>query len=125
MSEEVKLNRNSLWAILGMVLTSPLFFFFEEQGKAGIGRAAWICAGMFFIGMKMRWQYKDRAWFWITTACLFALHIPLILYVPWADRWIPAVAILPIGVLDLVIILGCIALVEKLMKRSDEACAPN
>ena len=118
MGEVVRLNRNSLWAIAGMVLTSPLFFFFEEQGKAATGRAAWICAGLIFIATKMRWQFRNRAWFWITIGCLLALHIPLILYVPWTGKWVPAIAILPIGVLDLVVILGSIALVERLMKDS-------
>jgi hypothetical protein len=118
MGEGVRVNRNSLWAIVGMVLTSPLFFFFVERGNAGTGRAAWICAGMFFIAIKMRWQLKNRAWFWILIACLLGVHLLLILYIPWADRWIPAVAILPIGVLDLLIILESIALVEKLAAGS-------
>jgi hypothetical protein len=28
----VRLNRNSLWTLAGMILTSPLFFFFVERG---------------------------------------------------------------------------------------------
>jgi hypothetical protein len=118
MGVDAKLNSNSLWAIAGMLLTSPLFFFFDQQGEPGTGRAAWICAGMFFIATKMRWRFRNHPWFWITIAGLLALHVPLILYVPWTNRWIPAVGILPIGVLDLAIILGCIALVEKLIKST-------
>lgn len=114
----VRLNRNSLWALAGMILTSPLFFFFVERGDAATGRAAWVCAGIFFIAAKMRWQFRSTAWFWITLTGLLALHVPLILYVPWTNGWIPAVAILPIGALDLAIILGSIALVQRMMTAS-------
>ena len=109
-----------------MVVTSPVFFFFAGQGKAGTGRAAWILAGMFFIDIKMRWRFRCRAWFWITIACLLALHVPFILYVLWTGRWIPAVAILPIGVLDLGVILGSITFAEKLASdSSDPGKAPD
>src|ERR1700723_694072 len=110
--------RNFLWAITVMALTSPLFFVFDNQGKPGTGRAAWICAGMFLVVMKVRWELKSRPWFWSTIVVLLTLHIPLILYVPWTSRWIPAAGILPIGVLDCAIILGSIALVEKMMKQA-------
>jgi hypothetical protein len=113
--------KNFFWAITAVVLTSPLFLLFDQQGKPGTGRAAWICAGMFLIAMKVRWELRSRPWFWIAVAVLLALHLPLILLVPWTSRWIPAVGILPIGILDLAIILGCIALVEKLVKSSQDS----
>jgi len=113
--------KNFFWALTALVLTSPLFFLFDQQGKPGTGRAAWICAGMFLIAMKVRWELRSCPWFWITIVALLALHSPLILLVPWTSRWIPAVGILPIGLLDLAVILGCIALVEKLVRGSPKA----
>ena len=80
---------------------------------------------MFFIAVKMRWQFKDRAWFWILLVFLLACHIPLILFVPWTDRWIPAVAILPIGLLDLLLILGSITLVERFTRGSPKSSDGN
>ncbi len=116
--------RNWLLAISAAVFTSPLFFFFDQQGRPGTGRAAWVCALVFVTVMKVRWELKSRPWFWITIAVLLVLHVPLIVLVPWTSRWIPAVGIVPLGVLDIAIILGCIALVERLMKRSDEVGSP-
>jgi hypothetical protein len=43
---------------------------------------------------------------WGIIASLAALHLPLILFVPWPIKWIPAIGILPIAVLDCLIILG-------------------
>jgi hypothetical protein len=120
MGEKYKGIRNFLWIVSAAVLTSPLFFFFNQQGKPGNGRAAWVCALVFLIVMKVRWELKGHPWFWITIVALLALHVPLIILVAWTSSWIPAVGIWPLAVLDCATILGCIALVEKLIKRSDE-----
>jgi hypothetical protein len=121
MEEKPRGIRNFLWVIIAAVLTSPLFFLFDQQGKPGTGRAAWICAFVFLVVLKVRWELRGRSWFWITIACLLALHVPLILDVPWTSRWIPAVGIFALAVLDCAIILGCIALVEKLMKGTADS----
>jgi hypothetical protein len=114
----LKLKRDYFWAIAVLLLTSPLYILFDQEGKPGTGRAAWVCAGMFVGAVKMRWYLRNRPWFWITIACLLALHVPLILCVPWTSRWVPAVVMLPIGLLDILIILACVASVEKLAKGS-------
>jgi hypothetical protein len=43
-----------------------------------------------------------------------AIHVPLILLVPWSSRWIPAIIKLPFCIVDLLLILGIISTVEKL-----------
>ena len=103
------------WAIAMVVLTSPLFFLFDSFGKPGNGRAAWIGAGVILIAMKMRWELRKHAWFWLTILCIVGVHVPLVLFVPWTSRWIPAMGILPIGVADIAAIFGCLHIVEKLM----------
>jgi hypothetical protein len=117
MGDSPRSIKNLLWVIVVMALTSPLFFVFDQIGKPGTGRAAWICAGMFLVAIKVRWELRNRLWFWSTIVALLALHIPLILYLPWTSRWIPAVGIFALGVVDCAIILGCIALIEKRMKN--------
>jgi hypothetical protein len=54
-------------------------------------------------------------WFWITMAVIVALHIPLILFVPWTTKWIPAILITPICLGDLAVMIAIIKLVEKLV----------
>jgi hypothetical protein len=48
---------------------------------------------------------------------LAALHIPLILFVPWTTRWIPALAIAAIDSADLIVIITILAFVEKVMAK--------
>lgn len=102
-----------LWSITVVVLTSPLFFLFDSFGKPGNGRAAWFSAMAILIAMKVRWELRKHIWFWLTIFCIVLAHVPLVLFVPWTSRWIPAVGILPIVVVDIAIIFGCLRLVEK------------
>ena len=48
---------------------------------------------------------------------LAVLHLPLILFLPWTTRWIPAVVIAPIGIADLYAMLWVISAVGKFMER--------
>lgn len=108
-----KQTETLIWVIAGVALTSPLFLVFAAFGEPGKGRAAWMCAGVFLIVAKVRWDLRHQAWFWWTMAALLALHLPLVLLVPWTSKWIPAALIFPILVPDLVLIFVCIRLVEK------------
>jgi hypothetical protein len=42
-----------------------------------------------------------------------ALHVPLVVLVPWTTRWVPAFAIIPIGMADLYIMLWVLSAVGK------------
>jgi hypothetical protein len=52
-------------------------------------------------------------WFWITMTFLAALHLPLIVFVPWTTKWIPAVVLAPVGIADLYAMLWILSLVGK------------
>jgi hypothetical protein len=72
---------------------------------------------MIIITVAMRWKFKGRMWFWITMAFLAALHVPLILFIPWTTKWIPVLGIIPIGIADLYVMLWIIAKIGKLMEK--------
>lgn len=65
----------------------------------------------------MRWKLRYHPWFWVTMAFLAALHLPLILFVPWTTtKWIPAFAIAPFGMADLYAMLWVLSIVTKFME---------
>jgi len=73
----------------------------------------------FVIALKRKlWP---RAWFWGCMAAIAALHVPLILYVPWGTRWFPALAIAGIDSLDLLLILWILAAVGTLLGDPNSA----
>jgi hypothetical protein len=46
---------------------------------------------------------------------LAALHLPLILFIPWTTRWVPAFVIIPYGIADSYAMLWIISVVGKFM----------
>jgi len=64
----------------------------------------------------LKWRLRRHAWFWITMTVIVALHVPLILFVPWGTRWVPALAIAAIDSLDFCLILWILAVVGKFIE---------
>ena len=73
----------------------------------------------FVIALKRKlWP---RVWFWGCMAVIAALHVPLILFVPWTTQWFPALAIAGIDSLDFCLILWILAASEKFLGEPNEA----
>jgi hypothetical protein len=68
---------------------------------------------MIGIATALRWKLRRHLWFWVTMTVITALHVPLILYVPWTTKWAPAFMMVPIGLVDLYAMLAIIAVVES------------
>jgi hypothetical protein len=103
------------WALLTLLLASPLYVLFAYLGDEGRARAAAL-AGAAIIGTtRSRWDLRKHAWFWATIMFLILLHGPVILLIHWTNENIPAPALLPFVLLDFVIMYGCIKVVEKMM----------
>ena len=102
--------RGVLYVMLG---TAVLAFLFISFGRFELARPTMVSVAMVGLAIKMRWKLRTHVWFWITVTILAALHLPLILFVPWTTRWIPAVLIAPIGIADLYAMLWVISVVAK------------
>jgi hypothetical protein len=51
-------------------------------------------------------------------AVVLALHVPLFFLIQWPHIWVPGLALLPIGLADVLIILGAVRFVEKFIVKS-------
>jgi hypothetical protein len=104
------------WGVLGVILGAlALLILFDHFGKLTLARPTMTSAAMVIIAIAMRWKLKRHLWFWITMIVLAALHVPLILFVPWTTKWIPAFLIIPIGMADLYLMLWVLSVVGKFM----------
>ena len=117
---------NILSANVALFCALPFFAVFAILGDQGRGMASAISVGMMVLIIWMRWDLRKRFWFWTVVASLVLLHIPLVMLVHWSSRnTYSRVVLLPGALLDFVIVYSAIQLVEKLMKRGDEASTPS
>jgi hypothetical protein len=100
--------------MLGALLLSLLFIYF---GRFDPARPSLISAGMVAIAIALRRKLRRHVWLWITMIFLATLHLPLILFIPWTTKWIPAVVITPFGIADWYVMLWVLSVVGKFMER--------
>lgn len=110
------------WAVLSwMVVCAPIIWLFDHSGRFDLALPTLVSVGMLGFAIALKWKLKRHAWFWGTMAILAALHVPLILFVPWTTKWVPAIAIAAIGSADICVILAVLAVVKKFMEGSKTA----
>jgi len=106
-------------------LVAPVFFLFVYLGKAEIGITLSLVLAMAMVAIKLRWELRGYAWFWVTIGLIVALHIPFLSIIHWPHHSsIPTIAFaLPLGIADFLLISGALSLAEKLFSKghsSDE-----
>lgn len=68
----------------------------------------------FTIALKRK-LWRD-VWFWITIAILAGIHVPLVVFIPWTSRWVPAGLIAVIDSADFCLMLWIISIMGKLVE---------
>ncbi len=105
------------WGVLCVMVGAFLLFsLFDQFGKLAIARPTFYSVAIIIVTVAMRWKLKGHVWFWVTMAFLVALHVPLILFIPWTTKWIPALVLIPIGIADSYMMLWILSVVGKRMK---------
>jgi len=126
MTEEDRQMRLPWWGVLcvivGALILGLLFVYF---GRFDLARPTLFSVAMVAIAIAMRWKLRRHGWFWGTMTILAALHVPLILFVPWTTKWIPALVIIPFGFADLYVMLWVLSVVGKFMAGPNAPEGPS
>jgi hypothetical protein len=112
-------------AYLALLFTVPVLLLFCLLGKWETGIGAWICAGVVLLVVRQRWDLRRHFWFWIIVALAVLVQIPVVLLIPWENRSLTGISLLPVGVLDYGLMYGCIKLTEKVFGARDETSEEN
>jgi ABC-type multidrug transport system permease subunit len=105
------------WGVLCLIFGSlPLYWLFDHFGRFNIALPTLVSIGMLGFVIAVKRNLRRHAWFWGTMAILAALHVPLILFVPWTIKWVPAVAIAAIGSADICVMLAILAAVGRFVE---------
>jgi hypothetical protein len=105
------------WGVLmWMAFCLPVIVLSDHFGRLDMSRPILNCIAVFGFMFVFKWRLRRHAWFWITMTVIVALHVPLILFVPWGTRWVPALAIAAIDSVDFCLILWILSVVGKFME---------
>jgi hypothetical protein len=116
-SEEIQKPTDYSGLIIGLILI-PVFFLFRHFGNTDEGLNAFVCFAVNLLVIRIYWNLKTYVWFWIVVIVLMLLHIALILKIQWPHEWVPQIALLPIGLADLLIYIGAIKSVQHFIVKS-------
>lgn len=84
-------------------------------GKFDLALPALNSVAVIGFTVALKRKLGRHAWFWGAIAILAALHVPLVLFVPWTTKWVPALAIAAIDSADLIVMLAILVVVERFM----------
>jgi len=105
------------WGVLCAIIAGlPIVWLFDHFGKFNLFLPTFNCVAVLGFAIALKWRMRRCAWFWITMTILAALHVPLILFVPWTTKWVPAIAIAAIDSVDLIVMLAILSVVGKFME---------
>ncbi len=103
------------------IIGAPTVFLFAVYGRLELAMPLMIIIGMHGLVILFKWKLSRQAWFWIAIAVSVALHVPLILFVPWTTRWVPALAITVGATADFFLILWILLVIGKIMGEQKTA----
>ena len=107
------------WGVLCGIVGSALgAWLFDHFGKLSLMLPTWNCIAVLGFVIAVKWKLRRHAWYWGAMTILAALHVPLVLFVPWTTKWVPAIAIAAIDSADLIVMLTILAVVGKFMGGS-------
>jgi len=110
--------RLSWWGVICVIVGS--FFaawLFDYWGRNDLVLPVLNSIGVLGFLVALKWEMRAYVGFWIALAAVAALHVPLILLIPWTIKWVPAVAIAGIDTVDFCLMLAIFSVVRNHTKQ--------
>ena len=123
---EAKKIRLPWWGMLCWMAACGLIeLLLLRRGRFDLGLPALNSIAVVGFTISLKRKLGRHAWFWGTMVILAALHVPLVLFVPWTTKWVPALAIAAIDSADLIVMLAILSVVGKFMEGSNAPEGPS
>lgn len=120
MANNIEDNLSRYTGLIIAALLAPVYLVFVYFDKPDIGLTASYCLVPLLFAIRIRWELRKHAWFWVVMTIVLALHVPLIVSWHWPNRWIPGLALLPLAAADCAIILGILKIAERLAGAKED-----
>jgi hypothetical protein len=108
------------WGVLCVILGAmPVGWLFDHLGRFNLAMPTMSSIAVLGLAIAVKWRLRHELWFWITMTVIAALHILLILLVPWPTKWVPAAVFAGFSSVDLYGMLAIIDVVGKFLERPE------
>jgi hypothetical protein len=121
--------KNDIRTVMGIRLSSRQLFYWmtfcaliiwplNQHNRLDLALPILNSIGLIGILIAVKWPLRRRTWFWATTSIIAAIHVPLVLMIPWTLKWVPAIAVAAIDTVDFLTILMVLSAVERVVDRT-------
>jgi hypothetical protein len=98
------------WAVLSwMACCAIILWPLYRHDRLDLGLPLLNSIGVCVLAIVLKWNRRRHSLFWGTMAVVALCHVPLVVFVPWTTKWIPASAT---AVVDSIDLIGIIILVD-------------
>ena len=113
-------QRKSYYFALKVILSFvPVMALFFAIGRADLARPACLAIGAAAVAVRQKWEYHHRRWFWFVVAGVALMHLPILIYFVFPNRWIPALLLMPFALADYVIMIVAIRIAANLFEPQE------
>jgi len=106
------------WGVLCVIIGAmPIAWLFDHLGRFDLAMPTMCSIAVLGLAIAIKWRLRRHVWFWIAVTVIAALHILLILFVPWPTKWVPAAVFAGFGSVDLYGMLAILYVVGKFLER--------
>lgn len=106
-------RRGYFFALKVIVCLAPVMALFFAIGRSDLARPACLAIGAAAMAVRQKWEYHNRRWFWAVVAGVILMHLPILVYFVFPNRWIPAVLLMAFALADYVVMIVAIRIAAK------------
>jgi hypothetical protein len=107
------------WGTLGIFILALIGDeLLGHAGRIDLAYPLGVTSAALGLAIAIKWELRRLAWFWITMSLLAALHVPLLLLVPWTSNWVPAPVLAVVGFVDCIVMLVVLNTIARSMKAT-------
>jgi bacteriorhodopsin len=94
-----------IWGLILGISSLALFFVFVLMGEAERGKIGAFSFFAISMSLRIRWEKRQRTWFWTAFTVIVMIHIAAIFLVKWTPERNPAIIFAPFTILDIFLIV--------------------
>ena len=95
------------------IVSMPIMGLFYYFGRPDLARPTFVSVTALGFVIAVKWQLRERVWFWIMMAFFVVLHVLLVLSISWTTAWVPAVVSIGAVTIDIYALLASVCVVEQ------------